>query len=440
MSFGKIFESTFTGSLVGSGPTVFATWAYVIANARPPGEVEINPVILAAILGTDKGDVEAALDVLQSPDNASRSTEHEGCRLIHEGGFLYSVPTWQKYRDIRNEEARKAYFREAKRKEREKKRTENKVKDSQKVSLTVKDSLGMSENVNLSRRQSTEERENNSEKNENEAAPPLALKRTNISTAQNNISDKSEQHSEEAGCGGSLKFSRNVFLTIAERLQIPAEFAETIYADLELSGGLDRSGNRVVSPASFLRACWRSESVKTAENGKGRSEASTAQKDGIREPWQIEGDIKRVSREIDSIFKGDTNRMSSLGHVENKNAYIERKQDEWIAQLRLCRDEMQQRFPKDLKRAVDEINAEVGDISGVSFPGYDDEIGELVALSEKLPEDFPPFWEWDKRFNSSDAWVDPEELMPEARVKVRQLRGLKAKLETERSNAIANQS
>lgn len=124
MSFGKIFESTFTGSMVGAGPTVFAVWAYVIANTRPPGEVEINPVILAAILGTSVDDIDASLTVLTSPDERSRTKLFDGRRLVKTGEFSYEVPTWLQYRNSRNDEERKAYNREAQRKHREK-RTSN---------------------------------------------------------------------------------------------------------------------------------------------------------------------------------------------------------------------------------------------------------------------------------------------------------------------------
>lgn len=132
MSFGKIFESTFTGSMVGSGPTVFAVWAYVIANTKPPGVVEINPVLLAAALGTTAEDVNAALQQLQSPDQRSRSQVEEGRRLVASGAFLYRVPSWHKYRDSRNDEERRAYNAKAQARSRAKRSSINQ-------SMTVND-------------------------------------------------------------------------------------------------------------------------------------------------------------------------------------------------------------------------------------------------------------------------------------------------------------
>lgn len=118
MAYGKLFESLFTGSMVGAGPCVFAVWTYVIAHAKPPGMVEINPKILATVLGCPEADVMGALGSLCSPDPASRSPEEDGRRLIQEGPFLYRVPTWPKYNAIRNEIERREQNREAQRRSR----------------------------------------------------------------------------------------------------------------------------------------------------------------------------------------------------------------------------------------------------------------------------------------------------------------------------------
>jgi hypothetical protein len=124
--------------MVGAGPTVFAVWSYVIANTRPPGVVEINPVLLAAIIGTTCAEVESAMETLMKPDARSRSKEQDGRRLVKLGEFLYEVPTWAKYRATRNDEERRAYNREAQRKHREK------LAVSNIPSMTVNDSKHLS--------------------------------------------------------------------------------------------------------------------------------------------------------------------------------------------------------------------------------------------------------------------------------------------------------
>jgi hypothetical protein len=116
--YGKIFESTFTGSMYGAGPVVFALWSYVIAHADQDHQVEINPRMLAPCLGTTVDEVEAALAVLVGPDPRSRTPDHAGARMIHVSAFVYHVVNHEKYRSIRNEDERRAYNRDAQRKHR----------------------------------------------------------------------------------------------------------------------------------------------------------------------------------------------------------------------------------------------------------------------------------------------------------------------------------
>ena len=110
--YGKLFSSTFTGSMFGAGPEVFAVWSYVVANVVD-SYVELNPPLLAAVLGADAERVRAAIERLCDVDPASRNPSEEGRRLIHEGGFQYRVVSHEIYRNMRNEEDRRIYNREA---------------------------------------------------------------------------------------------------------------------------------------------------------------------------------------------------------------------------------------------------------------------------------------------------------------------------------------
>jgi hypothetical protein len=123
MAYGKIFESLYTGSMVGSGLNVFALWTYVIANAKPPGTIELNPILLSAIFGCTLAEVEDALRKLCEPDPRSRTPDFEGRRLIQEGQFLYFVPTWAKYNKLRNEIERREQNRLAQKRWREKQKS-----------------------------------------------------------------------------------------------------------------------------------------------------------------------------------------------------------------------------------------------------------------------------------------------------------------------------
>ena len=116
--YGKLFASCFTGSMYGAGPTVFAVWAYAIANADATGHVGLNPRMLAGVIGAEENDVEAALEVLRAPDERSRSQAEGGRRLLRDGQFQHRLVNYEEYREIANQEARRAYFREAKRRKR----------------------------------------------------------------------------------------------------------------------------------------------------------------------------------------------------------------------------------------------------------------------------------------------------------------------------------
>lgn len=113
--YGKHFQSTYSGSMVGCGPTVFAVWGYVIAHTRD-SMVELNPSVLAAIIGCSVDEILTAIEVLLSPDPRSRTKDHDGRRLVRHTEFLFFVPTYEKYRNIRNEEERRKYMRDYMRK------------------------------------------------------------------------------------------------------------------------------------------------------------------------------------------------------------------------------------------------------------------------------------------------------------------------------------
>jgi hypothetical protein len=116
--FGKAFASMYTGSMVGAGPTVFAVWGYVIANCRDSA-VELNPKLLATIIGCDAGEIAHAIGALCAPDPDSRGKEHDGRRLVHQDGFLYLVSRYEHYRSLRSEDDRTAYMRDYMRKRRQ---------------------------------------------------------------------------------------------------------------------------------------------------------------------------------------------------------------------------------------------------------------------------------------------------------------------------------
>ena len=115
--FGKLFSQTFTGSLMGAGPEVFSVWTYVISTAVD-GQVELNPKLLATIIGMPEQAVKDAIQKLCEPDPESRNTEEEGRRMIKEGRFAYKVVSHSTYRKMIDQDQRREYNRTKKREQR----------------------------------------------------------------------------------------------------------------------------------------------------------------------------------------------------------------------------------------------------------------------------------------------------------------------------------
>ena len=98
--YGKIFNGMFTGSMLGAGPVVFALMSYVIANVGRNSRLELNPQLLAVMIGCEVEEIENAIVYLTSPDPNSRTEDHDGRRMLYEGGFTYFVVNYAKYRDL----------------------------------------------------------------------------------------------------------------------------------------------------------------------------------------------------------------------------------------------------------------------------------------------------------------------------------------------------
>lgn len=128
--YGKFFSSTFSGSMLGAGPDVFSVWAYTIANTVN-GLVELNPILLSAVIGMPVDRVEKAIGYLCSPDPNSRNPDQEGRRILKQGQYQYKVVSHEIYRAIRNEDERRLYNAQKQRESRAKKKMSMIVNDSQ---------------------------------------------------------------------------------------------------------------------------------------------------------------------------------------------------------------------------------------------------------------------------------------------------------------------
>lgn len=108
--YGKAYESMYTGSMLGAGCNVFAVWNYVIAKTQR-SVIELNPKLIAVILGGSEKEIVEAIEYLCRPDTESRSKEEDGRKMIREGQFQYRVVNWAAYQRIRDANDLKEYNR-----------------------------------------------------------------------------------------------------------------------------------------------------------------------------------------------------------------------------------------------------------------------------------------------------------------------------------------
>lgn len=128
MAYGKIWNTMFTGSMVGAGPTAFAVMTYAVACANMRDRIDLNPKLLATVIGTDEDDIKKAISYLCSEDSESRTKNTEngktGVRLVREDQYQYHIPNRGKYCMMQSERDAQKVSRRSSRKYRAKKITE----------------------------------------------------------------------------------------------------------------------------------------------------------------------------------------------------------------------------------------------------------------------------------------------------------------------------
>src|SRR5690348_6860782 len=112
----------YQGSMRGAGADVFAVWGYVIAHAKSDSVVELNPEVVAFLIGMPQDRVEKAIRFLMSPDSKSRNKEYEGRRMVKRGEFEYFLPSVAYYRGVSSMEDLREYNRVKQRESRERRK------------------------------------------------------------------------------------------------------------------------------------------------------------------------------------------------------------------------------------------------------------------------------------------------------------------------------
>lgn len=112
----------YQGSMRGAGADVFAVWGYVISHAKSDSVVELNPEVVAFLIGMPQDRVEKAMNFLMSPDSKSRNKEYEGRRMVKRGEFEYFLPSVAYYRGVSSMEDLREYNRVKQRESRERRK------------------------------------------------------------------------------------------------------------------------------------------------------------------------------------------------------------------------------------------------------------------------------------------------------------------------------
>lgn len=124
--FGQIFDSS-----IAEDYNCRRMFMDLLVLSDADGVVDMTHEAIARRTNVPISEVQRYITELQQADEASRSKMHEGRRIIpidSSRGWGWQIVNYRHYRTIRDEEARKSYFRDQKRKQR--KRAKKNVQDN----------------------------------------------------------------------------------------------------------------------------------------------------------------------------------------------------------------------------------------------------------------------------------------------------------------------
>jgi len=119
--FGKVFRSLWEGSLCGK-PDDQLVFVFMLASADADGVVDVVPSIISHQTGLAMERVSGAIARLMEPDPESRTTDHEGRRLLAVGerSWGWKIVNYKKYRAMRDDRERREQNNRAQEKHRSK--------------------------------------------------------------------------------------------------------------------------------------------------------------------------------------------------------------------------------------------------------------------------------------------------------------------------------
>lgn len=354
-----------------------------------------------------------ALERLCEPDDESRTPDFDGRRMVRvDGGYL--ILNYNKYRQKdHTAKERSARYREKKKSVMS--RVENVTSRVTGRSVTQAEAEAEAESYSGAEPESKNQGKPARLSSETYDVPPSTASPEEGRQAGN--PEFSEKDSK-------AQMTEAAWLTLAGKMSIDTAFAVALYAEMDAKGWIDNDGKPVAFLAQFLRASWQREQAR-------RDQAPTKTVNGKREPWMIEADIKRAKAEIARI-QNDRANLNHGGHGPSLESHKAKYEDAWLAELRALREEVRRQLPGEYAAFEREHAEHVAGMlkDGVPASTMGDDYA-LSRLAERMPEELPSFERWDREWNRTNAWKDPEKLNPEARQMVKQLRGHLEKLENE---------
>jgi ribosomal protein L44E len=122
--FAKIFSQIFDSSIA-ENHTHRHVFMDLLVLADSDGVVDMTVEAIARRTNVPLASVQEAITALSTPDPASRTPDEQGRRLLpinESRAWGWQIVNYHHYRAIRDEEKRREYFRDYRRKERESKR------------------------------------------------------------------------------------------------------------------------------------------------------------------------------------------------------------------------------------------------------------------------------------------------------------------------------
>ena len=114
--FTKLWSTIVTSTVWAEEHPTRIVWVTMLATADACGRVEASLPGLAHVARVTIEECRTAIERLSAPDKESRTQEFEGRRLIaFDGGGGWQIVNYEKYRNARNADERREYWRDYKR-------------------------------------------------------------------------------------------------------------------------------------------------------------------------------------------------------------------------------------------------------------------------------------------------------------------------------------